>query len=542
MAPEADPGKTNLALSLIAALRSAGQRVGVFRPLIPATGPDQALTAMLQAAGAGQSYDQGYGVTYAAVHQDPDEAVTTVIDRYGRLGGNWDTVVILGSDFSDVIAPVEFDLNADLAAHLNAPALLVLAARDRIAQDLRHGVTFCLREIESHHGQPLGVVVTDPDDATRVEAAQALAGLDLPVALLLPDCLPTTPLPAGVIEAIADAEAQVRTPLHFQAELTDRARSDLRTIVLPETDDDRILLAADRILDRGLAHLILLGDQAVIGARAAELGLDLSRAKIQDPADPLLTEKFAREYTKLRAHKGVTIDQARETFRDLSYFGTMMIYFGLADGMVSGACHTTANTIRPSLEFIKTKPGVALVSGYFLMCLPDRVLVFADCAVTIDPTPGQLSDIALASAQTAVSFGIEPRVALLSYSTGRSGSGAAVDAVREATLLLQERAPELPVAGPIQFDAAIDPEVARVKAPDSPVAGRATVFVFPDLNTGNITYKAVQRTAHTLALGPILQGLRKPVNDLSRGALVDDIVNTVAITAIQAQADPGVPF
>jgi phosphate acetyltransferase len=238
----------------------------------------------------------------------------------------------------------------------------------------------------------------------------------------------------------------------------------------------------------------------------------------------------------------MTLDRARQTLTDLSYFATMMIHFGMADGMVSGAIHTTANTIRPSLEFIKTKPGVALVSGYFLMCLPDQVLVFADCAVNPNPSAAQLADIAQASADTARSFEIAPRVALLSYSTAGSGSGPDVDLVTEATELLQTKAPDLPVAGPIQFDAAVDQAVAATKLPGSKVAGHATVFVFPDLDSGNITYKAVQRTAHTLALGPVLQGLRKPVNDLSRGALVDDIVNTVAITAIQAQSDPPAQF
>jgi phosphate acetyltransferase len=240
----------------------------------------------------------------------------------------------------------------------------------------------------------------------------------------------------------------------------------------------------------------------------------------------------------LRAKKGVTIEQARAKMADLSYFGTMMVHFGMADGMVSGSITTTANTIRPSLEFIKTKPGTAIISSSFLMCLPDRVLVFGDCAVNPDPTAEQLADIAISSAQTAVAFGIEPRVAMLSYSTGSSGTGADVDKVREATRLVHQRAPELLVEGPIQFDAAMDPDVARTKLPDSLVAGKATVFVFPDLNTGNNTYKAVQRTAGAVAIGPVMQGLNKPVNDLSRGATIDDIVNTVAITAIQAQAVP----
>jgi phosphate acetyltransferase len=232
----------------------------------------------------------------------------------------------------------------------------------------------------------------------------------------------------------------------------------------------------------------------------------------------------------------MTVERAREVVTDVSYFGTMMVHQGMADGMVSGAVNTTAHTIRPALEFIKTKPGVSTVSSVFLMCLADRVLAYGDCAVIPEPTVEQLADIAISSAETAQQFGIEPRVAMLSYSTGTSGSGVDVEKVRAATELVAQRAPDLLLEGPIQYDAAIDPEVARTKLPNSPVAGRATVFIFPDLNTGNNTYKAVQRSAHAIAIGPVLQGLKKPVNDLSRGALVEDIVDTVAITAVQAQA------
>ncbi|MDR1513360.1 MAG: phosphate acetyltransferase [Propionibacteriaceae bacterium] len=332
--------------------------------------------------------------------------------------------------------------------------------------------------------------------------------------------------------------SDVRTPLRFEYQIMRQARSDKRTIVLPEASDDRILKSAHILLARDVADITLLGDPAKIAARAQELDLNLACATVIDPTTDDLLDKFATEYARLRAKKGVTVEQARDRLKDLSYFGTMMVHFGLADGMVSGAVNTTANTIRPSLEFVKTKEGFMIVSSSFLMCLPDRVLVFADCAVNPNPTAAELADIAVASADTAQRFGVTPRVAMLSYSTGTSGSGVDVDKVREATAAVRRRAPELLVDGPIQFDAAMDPTVAREKAPGSPVAGRATVFVFPDLNTGNTTYKAVQRTSGAVAVGPVLQGLNKPVNDLSRGALVDDIVNTVAITAIQAQAEP----
>jgi len=341
---------------------------------------------------------------------------------------------------------------------------------------------------------------------------------------------------AALLSAIDVPGSEVRTPLMFEYQLMQRARADRQRIVLPESQDDRILEAAAILLRRGVADLTLLGEENKVRARASALGLDLDAASIVSPLDPDLVEKFAVAYADARAHKGMTVERAREIVTDISYFGTLMVHLGLADGMVSGAVNTTAHTIRPALEFIKTRPGVSTVSSVFLMCLADRVLVYGDCAVIPEPTTEQLADIAVSSAETARQFGIEPRVAMLSYSTGTSGSGADVEKVRAATALVAERAPDLQLEGPIQYDAAVDLEVARTKLPDSSVAGRATVFIFPDLNTGNNTYKAVQRSAHAIAIGPVLQGLRKPVNDLSRGALVSDIVNTVAITAVQAQA------
>ena len=336
--------------------------------------------------------------------------------------------------------------------------------------------------------------------------------------------------------ALGLAHSAVVTPLMFEYQLLEHARASRTRIVLPEGGDDRVLRAAATVLARGIADLTILGDEADIRGRAVELGLDISGAQVLSPFDPATVDRFAREYAELRKHKGITYEKAADTITDVSYFGTMMVHLGLADGMVSGAAHTTAHTIRPAFEIIKTRPGVSVVSSVFLMALADRVLVYGDCAVIPDPKAEQLADIAISSAETAREFGIEPRVAMLSYSTGESGSGADVDKVRAATGFVRERAPELLVEGPIQYDAAADAAVARAKMPESAVAGRATVFVFPDLNTGNNTYKAVQRSAGAIAMGPVLQGLNKPINDLSRGALVDDIVNTIAITAIQAQA------
>lgn len=338
--------------------------------------------------------------------------------------------------------------------------------------------------------------------------------------------------------ALGLAHSAVVTPLMFEYQLLEKARTARKRIVLPEGNDDRVLKAAATVLTRGIADLTILGEEAEVRGRAIELGIDLSAAQVLSPFDPVIVDRFAREYADLRRHKGVTYEQAADTVTDVSYFGTMMVHLGLADGMVSGAAHTTAHTIRPAFEIIKTRPGVSVVSSVFLMALADRVLVYGDCAVIPDPTAPQLADIAVSSAATATEFGIEPRVAMLSYSTGESGSGEDVDKVRSATALVRERAPELLVEGPIQYDAAADAAVAKAKMPGSAVAGRATVFVFPDLNTGNNTYKAVQRSAGAVAMGPVLQGLNKPINDLSRGALVDDIVNTIAITAIQAQSAP----
>lgn len=339
---------------------------------------------------------------------------------------------------------------------------------------------------------------------------------------------------ADLIDTLSIPIPTVTTPQMFTYQLIDQARADVQRIVLPEGDDDRILRAAGRLLAHRVADLTILGEEKSVRARAAEIGVDLSTAIVLDPRTSELCDQFAEQYAQLRSHKGVTVDQARETISDVSYFGTMLVHNDMVDGMVSGARHTTAHTVRPAFEIIKTLPGVSTVSSIFLMCLEDRVLAYGDCAIVPDPTSEQLADIAISSARTAAQFGIDPRVAMLSYSTGSSGTGADVDKVRAATELVRQRAPELLVEGPIQYDAAVDPSTAKTKMPESEVAGRATVLIFPDLNTGNNTYKAVQRSAGAIAIGPVLQGLNKPVNDLSRGALVEDIVNTVAITAIQA--------
>ena len=330
------------------------------------------------------------------------------------------------------------------------------------------------------------------------------------------------------------ARPSIVTPLMFEFQLVERAKANRQHIVLPEGEDDRILRATEILLRREVAEITLLGDRTVIEELSSSLGLDLRGARIIDPRVSDWREGFGDKLFELRAHKGVTSEMAREAILDVSYFGTMMVYQGLADAMVSGAAHTTGHTIRPALEFIRTRPNCSIVSSVFFMCLPTRVLVYGDCAIVPNPTPPQLADIAISSADTAKMMGIEPRVAMLSYSTGESGAGDDVDRVREATQIAKKIRPSLMIDGPLQYDAAVDPGVGKRKMPASEVAGQATVFIFPDLNTGNNTYKAVQRSSGAIAVGPVLQGLNKPVNDLSRGCTIPDIVNTVAITAIQA--------
>jgi phosphate acetyltransferase len=342
---------------------------------------------------------------------------------------------------------------------------------------------------------------------------------------------------------LVTTRTRIVTPKMFEYNLIQRARKYRQHVVLPEGAEERILRAAEMLMDREVVNLSLLGDVDVIREKIDTMGLRLGNAQIIDPEKSMHFEEYVQTYFELRKHKGITPENARDMIRNVNFFATMMVYKGHADAMVSGSIHSTAETIRPALQIIRTQPGVSVVSSVFLMCLADQVLVYGDCAVNPDPNAQELAEIALSSAQTARTFGIDPLVALLSYSTGESGTGADVDKVREAARIAKEKAetlyPGLKIEGPIQYDAAVDAAVARTKLPDSDVAGRATVFIFPDLNTGNNTYKAVQRSAGAVAIGPVLQGLRHPVNDLSRGCTIPDIVNTVAITAIQAQSNKG---
>ncbi|MDJ0393268.1 phosphate acetyltransferase [Rhodococcus sp. G-MC3] len=675
--PEGDTGKSTIALGVLQMLCASAARVGVFRPVARSTTEtDYILELLIDHTTADLSYEQSLGVTYEAVHSDPEVALGDIVARFHEVAANCDAVVIVGSDYTDVGSPSELSFNARIAANLGAPVLLALRGSERSADEIVQLGQLCRAELHQHHAHlaaivanrcdpdkldeitaalvPLGVpawslpeiplliaptmaellvaidgelysgdaelmqrealrvmvggmtaehilerltegvVVIAPADRSDVllalvnaheaEGFPSLAGIIMnggiephpAIARLVAGLGPRLPIlttglgtfdtasaaakvrgkvavgsqrkvdtALSLMEQRVDARAlldrlelaipSITTPQMFEYQLIHRARADRKHIVLPEGGDDRILRAAGRLIQRQVAQLTILGEEGPIRRRAAELGVDLGDASVLDPKTSDYAEEFAADYTELRKHKGMRVERAREIMSDISYFGTMMVHKGIADGMVSGAAHTTAHTIRPSFEIIKTADGVNTVSSIFLMCLSDRVLAYGDCAIVPDPSAEQLADIAISSAATAAQFGVEPRVAMLSYSTGDSGSGADVDKVREATRLVRERSPELLVEGPIQYDAAIEPSVAKSKLPDSEVAGRATVFIFPDLNTGNNTYKAVQRSAGAVAVGPVLQGLRKPVNDLSRGALVEDIVNTVAITAIQAQ-------
>ena len=687
-ATDAASGKTVVALGVAEAMSRRVRRLGVFRPVVPGGGAVDPVVDLIRTRyRIDEPYENCVGTTYDAVHLDPARAVETIVDRYRALAARCEAVVVVGSDFTDAANTAEFGFNADVAANLALPVLLVVGGMERTPQDVAAVVRVSRQELTRLHATELAVVVNrvqpGAEETVRREVAAALgpqkdiaaplvytipevpgltaptirdlvraaggqlisgdealldreaaslvvAAMSLPnvldrltegVAIIAPGdrtaglvpgllaaheaanfpalsgvfltggfTLPasvsrllegvSSPLPIiaspedtlptalhlaavrgeitvghpGKVETALGAFARgvdtsvllnrlnvtrsvAVTPLMFQAQLLERARSERRRIVLPEGGDDRILRAADIVARRGAADLLVLGEEEKVRARANALGLDLAGVRIVSPADPVLVEEFAHEYTRLREHKGMTLDNARDIVQDVSYFGTMMVHTGRADGMVSGAVHTTAHTIRPAFEIIRTQPGVSVVSSVFFMLLADRVLVYGDCAVIPDPDAEQLADVAVSSARTAEAFGVEPRVAMLSYSSGESGSGKDVEKVREAAKLARGRAPDLPLEGPIQYDAAADPEVGALKLPGSAVAGRATVFIVPDLNTGNNLYKAVQRSAGAIAVGPVLQGLRKPVNDLSRGALVQDIVNTIVITAVQSQKE-----
>lgn len=455
------------------------------------------------------------------VIDDPQAALKKLVPTL--LATTEEVVLIEGLRSAPIPSFDTFTWNLQVAANSGAAVVAVIDAAGFSEEILSSEIEVVRRRAREHHATLAGIVVTGASSLPIPPAETATA----PVV--------NTPLSVGDVQGFLATPVEVMPPLRFRSNLLARAAANQQRIVLPEASDERVLLAAAQLLEARVANIVLLGEAAEIHAQASRLGIDLSAATIVSLQDQALLEKYAAKLAEVRAKKGMTLEQAREVVKDETYFATMMVFMGDADGLVSGAIHTTADTLRPALQIIKTKPGVALVSSSFLMLLADRVVVMGDCAVNIDPTAAELAEIAVESATTAAQFRLDPKVALLSYSTLGSGKGPSAELVTEATKLAQEKAPTLAIDGPLQFDAAVAPSVASQKAPNSPVAGQANVLVVPNLNAGNIGYKAIQRTSGAVAVGPILQGLARPVNDLSRGATVEDIVNTVAITAVQAQ-------
>lgn len=690
-ATETRSGKSAIVLGVMQMLLRDIRRVGFFRPIIndDSERKDHDIDLVLSQYYLGLQYDETYALTMSQAKELVNTGqqpllIEKIINKYKELEAKCDFVLLEGTDFQDNSPAFEFDINADIAANLGSPLLLVVNGCRKTDQEIVSSSKLAVESFTDKAVDILGVVVnrataidrealrlnlrkslnrpelllyTIPEvdilgkptmsDVMKWIGAEVLYGKDgldaqvedivvaamqienflnyleqgslvvtpgdrldiivtslasrqssaypdiagilltggimpsktlsrlidgwtgVPVSVLLgreatfqtarqlynmygkiePGDQKKIASALGVFEENVDTEelrsrldarkSSKITPQMFEYALIEKAKKHRRHIVLPEGNDERILRAADILLRRGVADLTILGDAKSISSMTSLMGLNLAGVNIIDPGTSPDYDDYVSTFLELRRKKGMSRELAQDSMLDPTYFGTMMVYKGQADGMVSGAVNTTAHTIRPAFQIIKTKAGASIVSSVFLMCLKDRVLVFGDCAVNPNPNAAQLAEIAVSSAETARIFGIEPRVAMLSYSTGASGVGGDVDLVVEATELARKLAPNLQLEGPLQYDAAIDPEVAAKKMPDSEVAGRATVFVFPDLNTGNNTYKAVQRAANAVAIGPVLQGLNKPVNDLSRGCTVADIVNTVAITAVQAQAEKG---
>lgn len=549
ISPEAANGRNVAALGVVRALASV-KRTGVFRPA--ACRKETFTSVLLDAASAEETIEQARGVCPKRARNDKEGARADIVAAYETTVAVIDpeAMVIVGTDRSAINDPEIFGFNADVAADLKSPVLLAVCTIDRTPEQVLATIRACTASVEQRGSTVLGVFITGADEDQIPALNEFFASeYDLP-AWVLPKVdfaeegavqkaveafsanVPTDELLAALDTPFA---ASV-TPYAFQYGLLGKAKADKKTIVLPEGAEDRIIKAADYLLERDIVDLIIVGDKDAILARGEELGLkSLGKASFQSMDDEEALTPMVAKLCELRAKKGMTEEQARKQLTDASYFGTMLVVLGKADGLVSGSVNSTANTVRPALQVIKTKPGASLVSGSFLMCFKDHVAVFADCAINLNPNAEQLADIAIQSAETAAAFGIEPKVGMLSYSTLGSGKGPDVDLVEEATALVCSKAPDLQVVGSVQFDAAWSPTVAATKAKGNDVAGHVNVFVFPDLCAGNIAYKAVQRSSGAIAIGPVLQGLNKPVNDLSRGATVQDIINTVALTAVEAQ-------
>nr|WP_239453759.1 phosphate acetyltransferase [Bifidobacterium pullorum] len=547
LSPEAANGRNVVAYGVVRAL-AAAKKTGVFRPAV--CKHETFTDVLLGASTSGITREQATGVCPRRAREDKEGARPDIVAVYSEAVAATapEAMVIVGTDHSAVNDPDSFSFNADVAADLASPVFLAVCAIDRTPEQVKATVDACTAIVTKACTTVLGVFVTGcPDD--QADAVKAAVAGDVPVwtvpAVEFSDASGAQAaaavfdehVPADEVLAALEAPfAAPVTPYAFQYSLLGKAKADKKTIVLPEGEEDRIIKAADYLLERDIVNLIIVGNKDAILARGKELGLNsLEKASFQAMDDEEVLVPMVAKLCELRAKKGMTEEQARKTLTDASYFGTMLVVLGKADGLVSGSINSTANTVRPALQVIKTKPGQSLVSGAFLMCFKDHVAVFADCAINLNPNADQLADIAIQSAETAKAFGIDPKVGMLSYSTLGSGKGPDVDLVEEATAIVKEKAPDLAVVGSIQFDAAWSPTVAATKAKGNDVAGHVNVFVFPNLCAGNIGYKAVQRSSGAIAVGPVLQGLNRPVNDLSRGALVQDIINTVALTAIEAQ-------
>ncbi len=513
----------------------------VFRP--SAKHDDAFTSELIAASNTKPTLEQVIAACPCAVRKNKDTLRGDIVASYNELisATNAQGCVIVASDSTSVFDPDLFRFDASVAADLASPVFLSVCAEGRDSKQILQTIEAQCASVSKEYTKVFGVFVTDCKEDLAKELKEDYAQSN--------NGTPLWTLPSisesefnkfsdyvkneEIISALQQPFAAPTTPYAFQYSLLGKAKANKKTIVLPEGEEDRILKAADYLLERDIVNLVIVGERESILARAQELGLkSLSKASFQSMSDEEILSKMISKLCELRAKKGMTEEQAREQLKDASYFGTMLVVLGLADGLVSGSVNSTANTVRPALQVIKTKPGSKLVSGAFIMCFKDHVAVFADCAINLNPDAQQLADIALQSAQTAKAFGLDPKVGMLSYSTLGSGKGPDVDLVEEATKIVKESDPDLKVVGSIQFDAAWSETVAASKAKGNDVAGHVNVFVFPDLCAGNIGYKAVQRSSGALAVGPILQGLNKPVNDLSRGALVQDIINTVAITAL----------
>ncbi|MDR0882629.1 MAG: phosphate acetyltransferase [Candidatus Adiutrix sp.] len=523
--------------------RKAGP-AGFFKPVASAADDAELKAALSHAGLAGETSDY-YGLTRAEafdlLSQGLEGAILdTVFQKYNRLAAKFDRVIIEGVDLAPAGGALA-NLDAAIAANLGSPVLILATHCGCGCGEIDlAAVSAGVQAYQARFAEVAALALVSPKIGQAAGAGKFAPLADLQVwELAAPaDIAARLEKACG---AICGLSPKSLTPKRFEFDLIEKAKTQKQHIVLPEGNDERILRAADDILAKDFADLTILGDPEAISRQAKSLGLTHLAAKgnLIDNRTSALLPDLTQAFFELRKAKGITEEQAAAQMQDRNYFGTMLVKTKKADGMVSGADGTTAATIRPALMIIKTKPGCSIASSVFLMCLADRVWVFGDCAINPNPTPQQLAEIALISAQTAKAFGVEPKVAMLSYSTGASGTGPDVDAVVEATKIAKEAAGKigLPLDGPLQFDAAVDPRTGASKMPGSPVAGQATVMIFPSLEAGNIGYKAVQRTAKAVAIGPVIQGLNQPVNDLSRGCLVADIINTVAITALQALAD-----